>query len=166
MSAPDFSKRARHSFVLLEAMLGVAIFALGVIALGQSVNNCMAAEQARTDAARARLALRNAVAELEAGRVVLDDEKPVETELEGMFAGMKLREVAAPPNGKVLVNELDQPLNEVREIQVEVNWQASGQPQSASVNFYQLKRSPRGPRITNVLSAAPAPPVTAGDLTE
>src|SRR5205823_8553433 len=61
----------RHSaaFVLLEVMLGVLIFSIGVLALGQCVNNCIAAESARNDDQRARLALENRMAEIEAGEV-------------------------------------------------------------------------------------------------
>ena len=57
----------RGGFVLIEVMLGVMIFAIGVLALGRCVNNCISAETLREETERARLALENRMAEVEAG---------------------------------------------------------------------------------------------------
>src|SRR5262245_57937623 len=77
-----------RAFVLLEAMLAVAIFALGVLALSSCLNSCLAAEQLRVEDARARQALSNRMAAIEAGAVPVD--KPLTEKLTGTFAGMEL----------------------------------------------------------------------------
>jgi len=61
--------RNRRGFVLLEIMLGVMVFALGVLALGRSLSNCVVAESARQETERARLALANRMAEVEADEI-------------------------------------------------------------------------------------------------
>src|SRR5258707_1385616 len=53
----------RKGFVLLEALVAVAIFAIGVIALGRCVSNCLAAERLRFEDARSRQVLENRLAE-------------------------------------------------------------------------------------------------------
>ena len=60
----DFRSRG---FVLIEVMVAVAIFALAVLALGQGVRNCIAAQVAREDDARAQRILENRMAEIELG---------------------------------------------------------------------------------------------------
>ena len=57
-------KMLRHSkksagFLLLESMLAVAIFGLGVIALGRCVENCLRAERIRREEGLAQRVLSN-----------------------------------------------------------------------------------------------------------
>ena len=92
MNRPHF--RSRAGFVLIEVMLGVAIFAIGVIALGRCVNNCIVAESVRQETERARLALENRMAEVEAGEVPFD--KPVSDDLGDGFPGMTMIQSRAP----------------------------------------------------------------------
>jgi len=48
-------RRAKDAgFALYEVMLGLAIFAIGVIALGRAVNNCVTASGLSADDARVR----------------------------------------------------------------------------------------------------------------
>ena len=49
----------KRGVMLLEAMLAVAIFAIGVITLGRCVSNCIAAERLVQEDALARRALEN-----------------------------------------------------------------------------------------------------------
>jgi hypothetical protein len=154
-----FSSRfGRQSFALFEAMLGVAVFALGAVALAHSVHHCIVAEQARTDDFLARLALENWMAELLGGSRSIEAIEGVaallapgnttgsgadsETKLEGMWLGMTMREKVGFPKGKPLINEFDEPLKEILEVTLEVKWKVEDQPQSKSVTFYCMPRPP------------------------
>ncbi len=84
------SRRGTGGFLLLEILLAVAIFVVGVIALGRCVSNCIIAQEVRNQEERARLALQNAMLEIQASPVLPDENH--RTKLEGMFAGMTLIE--------------------------------------------------------------------------
>ena len=59
-------RRARISgFALYEVLLGLAIFAIGIIALGRAVSNCINASALSADDARVRQILANRMAEIE-----------------------------------------------------------------------------------------------------
>lgn len=121
-------------FVLLEAMLGVAIFAIGVIALGQCVNACLAAEAARTQDQTARLVLSNRMAEIEAGAVVLEDAKT--EKLKGPFEGISLKQTRKALNKK---NENDQELVGLQIVTLEASWSNGRQEQAKDLSFYVLR---------------------------
>jgi len=124
-------KSLKNGFVLIEVMLGVMIFAIGVLALGKCVNNCLSAEIATTDDQRARLALQNRMAEIEAGEVRVGDEKT--DELSGMFDGMKIRQKKTLLK---LKNEKDKLLDNLYVIDLEVSWKSGNEPQSKPLSFY------------------------------
>lgn len=125
----------RRGFLLLEAMLAVAIFAIGVIALGQCVNNCMVATRVKRDDQRARLALGNRMAEIEANAVVLSDSS-VE-DLKGSFEGMRMKQTRKLLK---LKNEKDQDLTGLYEVTLEVSWKADGQDLTRELMFYVYPR--------------------------
>src|ERR1043166_4261698 len=125
---------AVRAFVLLEVMLGVLIFSIGVLAVGQCVSNCIAAESARNDDQRARLALENRMAEIEAGAV--DTTKAQTEKLEGMFAGLTLKQSRKPLAEK---NEKKEDLTGLYQIDLEVSWTSGGEPQSKALSFYVLR---------------------------
>ena len=66
----------KRGVMLLEAMLAVAIFAIGVITLGRCVSNCIAAERLVQEDALARRALENRWAEIESGAVLVSGRCP------------------------------------------------------------------------------------------
>jgi Tfp pilus assembly protein PilV len=55
----------RSAFALYEVLLGLLIFAVGIIALGRAVNNCMNASALSADDARVREILANRMVEIE-----------------------------------------------------------------------------------------------------
>ncbi len=124
----------RRAFVLLEVMLGVAIFAMGVIALGRCVNNCLSAEIARAEDERARLALENRMAEIESGEVVIED--PKTEELEGRFAGLTLKQSRTQLKVK---NEKNEDILGLYKIDLEVDWNNGNEPQVKQLTFYVLR---------------------------
>ena len=130
------SSRRERGFWLLEALLAVAIFALGVLALGQAVNNCLVAMRLQQDDTRARLALNNYFAEIEAGSVQLADSK-VE-DLKGTFEGMKLKQTRVPLKRK---NEKEQDITGIYAVKLEVAWTSDGQDLTRELEFYVYPRT-------------------------
>ena len=83
-------QRRAGGFLHIEILLAVAIFVVGVIALGRCVANCTTAQSIRNQEERARLALQNAMLELQASPVL--PEESHKEKLKGMFDGMTLIE--------------------------------------------------------------------------
>jgi hypothetical protein len=125
----------RRAFVLLEVMLAVGIFAVGVLGLGYCVNNCLNADIARTQDQLARLALENRMAEIESGAVIVGAEQT--DELKGMFAGMKLRQERRPLKIK---NEEKEDIEGISVVDLEVGWETVDGPQSKTISFYTNAR--------------------------
>ena len=123
------------AFVLMEAMLAVAIFAIGVLTLGRCVSNCLAAEQFKVEDARARRALENRVAEIEAGAVPLN--KSLTEKLTGEFAGLELQQAARPLKMK---NEKGEDLTGLLAVTLQVTWRVSGEARSRELIFYVPSR--------------------------
>ncbi len=127
-------KHSRHSFALLESMFGVAIFAIGVLALGACVNNCMTAERVNAEDQRARLALQNAMAGIESGAVAVSDSSS--EELTGMFTGITLRETRAALDAR---NEKGQDLPGLARVDLEAGWKSGTRQESKQLFFYVLR---------------------------
>jgi len=124
-----------HGFLLLETMLGVCIFALGVLAMAKCVNNCLNAEAIKAEDQRARLALENRMAEVEAGAVAVDEE-PKSEKLKGMFNGivMKQSRHKAP-----LMIAKDQPLTNVYVITLDAVWPTPDGSMTKELSFYVFR---------------------------
>ena len=130
-------KRCSRSrgFFLLEAMIATFIFAIGVVALGHCVENCLSAQRIKEDDARARRLLENRMVEIEAGSAVVTD-KATE-ELKGMFAGMTLKTTRIPLKKK---NEKEQELFGLFQMNLQLTWKADGQEQVKELTFYVYPR--------------------------
>ena len=130
-------KRCSRSrgFFLFEAMIATFIFAIGVIALGHCVENCLSAQRIKEDDARARRLLENRMVEIEAGSTVVTD-KATE-ELKGMFAGMTLKTTRIPLKKK---NEKEQELFGLFQMNLQLIWKADGQEQVKELTFYVYPR--------------------------
>ena len=124
----------QSAFVLIEVMLGVAIFAGGVISLGACVSNCIGAKAARQETERARLALKNRMAEVEAGEIQSDKER--NDDLGDAFPGMTMHQSRHPITAK---NEKGILITGLYEVDLEVDWKAENQPQSRMISFYVLR---------------------------
>lgn len=131
------SKRSRAGFMLLEAILAVAVFALGVLALGRSVTNCLKAERLQAEDALARRALENRLALIESNAIQL---QPQSTEkLSAPFNGMTLTEKSTPLDFK---NENDATLAGLLSVDLQVSWQSGGETQSRQLTVYVRSRTP------------------------
>ncbi len=125
---------SRRAFVLIEVMLGVAIFAIGIFALGEAVNNCIVADSARADDQRARMALESAIAQVEAGAVQLGTTRT--EKLTGAFEGITITEKREP---LTLKNEKNEPLTGLYSVNIQADWTRGSQPQSKTVTFYVFR---------------------------
>lgn len=123
-------------FWLLEAMLAVAILSLGILALGGAVNNCLFVQTMKQDDVRARLALSNRMAEIEAGSVPVLDSKT--EDLKGAFEGMRLKQTREVLKRK---NEKKQDITGIYAVTLEVAWKADGEELSRELKFYVYPRT-------------------------
>ena len=134
MMTPSFHRRA-GGFLLIEILLAVAIFVVGVIALGRCVTNCTTAQNIRDQEERARLALQNATLELQASPAL--PEESHKEKLKGMFEGMTLierrRTLSVENEDHVLMPDL-------HEITLRVEWQDGNRtPHAREVSFALLR---------------------------
>ena len=127
----SFNRSRRRGFILLDTLLGVTIFVVGILFLGKAVNNCLDAQSARKEDQRARLVLENRLAEIEAGTVRLEDDVTLKTE--GMFEGITIRQ-----ERDVLeeYNEEDEALGGLWLVTLTANWRSQGQRQQKQLTFY------------------------------
>src|SRR3954447_18023700 len=84
----------RTAFALYEVLLGLLIFAIGIIALGRAVNNCMNASVLSADDARVREILANRMVEVETTHGQPDKAK--ESKIDTGFGIIKLVQKAVP----------------------------------------------------------------------
>jgi len=120
-----------RGFLLVDVMLGVAIFSMGIVALGMAVNNCLDGQAALREAARARQILENRMSEILAHATAVEPE--LKQALEGEGAGITLEQTAVPLEAD------DENGNEVVGLQVvtlSAVWESAGEPQRTDVTFY------------------------------
>lgn len=127
----------KKAFILLEAMLAVFIFSIGVLGLAKCVQNCLLAEMAKDEDSRARRCLMNRMAEIEAEAVTLDDKSSSE-KLKGEFDGMTLKQSRLELKRK---NEKDQDITGLFEVTLELLWKSHGADQSRVLKFYVYPRN-------------------------
>ena len=120
----------RTGFILLEAMVAVAFFTIGVLALGHCVENCLKAEIMKEDDARARRVLENRMVEIEVGAVAVTESST--EDLKGPFAGMTLK---TKRNKQKFKNENDVDF-EMEVVNLEVLWKQDGLENSRTLEFY------------------------------
>ena len=128
--------RRTAGFLLLETMIGVMIFAIGVLALARCVDQCINVEAAKVWDERARIALENRMAEVEAGAVFFETDK--EEKLKGMFEGITLFQKRSPLK---LQDENKQELVGLFQVQMEAVWQEPAGRQSKELTFYVLQQN-------------------------
>src|SRR2546421_1132379 len=93
------SKRARTAFALYEVLIGLAIFALGVLALGRSVQNCLNASGLSAEEDRVRQILADRMAEIQATPGFPDTKK--ETKMATGYGDIVLVQRSVPAGLKV-----------------------------------------------------------------
>ena len=129
--------RLQHGgYALLEAMLAVAIFALGVLGLGRCISQGLAVERYEVEDARIYRLLENRAAEIEAGAVLSTD---LHEKVGGINGGVILTQTRQEAHK---TDEHGQPLTDLSLVTLEAAWVSNGEPQSRSLNLYVSTRQP------------------------
>jgi hypothetical protein len=123
--------RSKYAFALYEVLLGVAIFSLGVIALGRAVENCLNASTISSEENVVRQILSDRMAQVQAASVVPDPEK--EFKLTTSYGRMILTQktTSAP-----LTEPDNTVINGINLVTLTARWQHAGVPQSKQIQFY------------------------------
>ena len=121
----------RTAFALYEVLIGLFIFAVGIIALGRAVNNCMNASALSADDARVREILANRMVEIETTPGQPDKAK--ESKVNSGFGIVKLVQKAVPQGMK---EEDGTELTGIVRVTLIANWSRGGTDQSKAIAFY------------------------------
>jgi hypothetical protein len=123
--------RSKYAFALYEVLLGVAIFSLGVIALGRAVENCINASSISAEENVVRQILSDRMAQVQAASVVPDPEK--EFKITTSYGRVILIQKTAP----VPLTEPDNTvINGINLVTLTARWQHAGVLQSKQIQFY------------------------------
>ena len=128
--------RRRDGFLLLESMLAVAIFALGILALGRCVENCLKAEKYRREETLAQRALANRWIQVETGAMPLGD-KSVDEAMKGAWEGMRMSMFREPLQ---LKNEKEQDLFGLYQVRLQLSWVSAGETIVREMSFIHYPR--------------------------
>jgi hypothetical protein len=133
MPATPVRRRARskYAFALYEVLLGVAIFALGVIALGRAVQNCINASSISAEENVVRQILSDRMAQVQAASVVPEAQK--EFKVGTSYGKVILTQKTAPAPLTEPDNTIIDGINLVT---LTARWQHAGIPQSKQIQFY------------------------------
>ena len=125
------NKSSRSGFALYEVLLGLAIFAIGVLALGRAVQNCINASQLSEDENRVGLLLANRMAEIQASPVNPDVKK--EDKIDTGYGVVKLIQKSAP-------EQLEEPDNTIisgiTRVTLTAEWSRGRARQNKQIVFY------------------------------
>jgi prepilin-type N-terminal cleavage/methylation domain-containing protein len=119
-----------RGFVLLEAMLAVAIFAIAVLALGRCLQKGLNVEKLAVEDARACRILENRATQIEGGEYPIPSGKTPFNEVNG---GLTLTQTTKPLHRK---DEKGQEMANLFLVTLEATWKSDGLPQTRSLNFY------------------------------
>jgi Tfp pilus assembly protein PilV len=133
VAARRIRKRARskYAFALYEVLIGVAIFALGVIALGRAVENCLNASTISAEENAVRQILSDRMAQVQAASAVPEAEK--EFKIKTSYGRVTLTQKTAP----AALTEPDNTLiTGINLVTLTARWEHFGVPQSKQIQFY------------------------------
>ena len=128
--------RSKYAFALYEVLLGVAIFALGVIALGRAVENCLNASTISAEENVVRQILSDRMAQVQAATAVPETEK--EFKIKTSYGRVILTQKAAPAPLTEPDNTLITGINLVT---LTARWEHAGVLQSKQIQFYVYRSS-------------------------
>ena len=125
------NKNSARAFALLEVLLGLSIFVIGILALGRSVENCLTATTLSAEEDRIRLILANRMAEVQATPGFPDTKK--EFKVETGYGQVRILQSAQPAN---LKDEKDLELGGINRVTLTAEWPRGGRTQSRKLEFY------------------------------
>jgi Tfp pilus assembly protein PilV len=129
------SRNKRRAFALYEVLIGLAIFSVGVIALGRSVQNCMNASGLNAEEDRIRQILADRMAELQATPGTPDAKK--ETKVATGYGEILLVQRSAPTTLKLDQNT---ELNGINLVTLTAQWKRGGALQARRLQFYVFRQ--------------------------
>src|SRR5712691_9752867 len=121
-------RRSKKGFALYEVMLGLAIFALGVLALGRAVQNCLNASTLNAEENRVRQILSNRMAEVQATPGFPDAAK--EFNVDTGYGIVKVIQKSVPAE---LEENNGVPLAGVNRVSLTAKWTRAGGEQSQQI---------------------------------
>jgi Tfp pilus assembly protein PilV len=128
--------RRQSAFALYEVLIGVAIFAIGVIAMGRAVENCLNASTISAEENVVRQILSDRMAQVQAALAVPDAEK--EFKIKTSYGGVTLTQKTAP----AALTEPDNTLiTGINLVTLTARWEHAGVPQSKQIQFYVYRSS-------------------------
>lgn len=128
--------KSKYAFALYEVLLGVAIFALGVIALGRAVENCINASTISAEENVVRQLLSDRMAQVQVESAVPEAEK--EFKIKTSYGRVILTQKSAPAPLTEPDNTLITGINLVT---LTARWEHAGVPQSKQIQFYVYRSS-------------------------
>ena len=123
--------RLKSAFALYEVLLGVAIFAIGCIALGRAVENCLNASTISAEEGAVRQILSDRMAVVQAAPGAPDAEK--QFKISSNYGMIRLIQKSAPAE---LTEEDKTLLSGINLVTLTAQWQHAGVPQSKRIQFY------------------------------
>ena len=120
-----------RGFALYEVLLGLAIFVIGVLALGRSVQNCISASQLAAEEGRVRQLLANRMAEIQSSPIRPDPSG--ETKIDTGYGIVRLIEKATPEDLEEADNTI---IGGITRVTLDAEWTRGGIPQSKRLVFY------------------------------
>jgi prepilin-type N-terminal cleavage/methylation domain-containing protein len=128
--SPGNKTKSPRGFALYEVLIGVAIFAIGVLALGRCVENCVNASALNAEDERVRLILANRMAEIQVTPGFPDASSA--TKIETGYGPVKLIQKSVPAGLK----ENDLELAGISLVTLTAEWTRDGIAQSRKLQFY------------------------------
>jgi hypothetical protein len=121
----------KSGFALYEVLMGVAIFAFGVLALGRAVENCLNASTLNAEEQRVRLILANRMAEVQTTPGPPEPAK--EFTVDTGYGNVKLIQTAADAG---LKDDNGAQISGLHRILLTAKWTRAGADQTEQVEFY------------------------------
>jgi len=128
-------RNKRAAFALYEVLIGLAIFSLGVIALGRSVQNCLNASGLNAEEDRIRQILADRMAEVQVTPGLPDLKK--ETKISTGYGNIVVVQKSVPTQLKGPDN-LE--YNGMNLVTLTAQWKRGGAQQSRQIQFYVYRQ--------------------------
>jgi hypothetical protein len=122
-----------RAFALYEVLLGLAIFAIGVIALGRAVGNCVDATALSADDARVRQILANRMAEIETTPGQPDQSKVTKIDTGYGIVRLTQKSQAEP------LKENNAVVQGILRVTLTADWMRGGVEQKKEIAFYVFR---------------------------
>lgn len=129
------SRNRGAGFALYEVLIGLAIFSLGVLALGRSVQNCLNASGLSAEEDRVRHILADRMAEVQVTPGLPDSKK--ETKVATGYGDILLVQKSVPTPLKMNDNT---EINGVNLVTLTAEWKRGGAAQSRKIQFYVYRQ--------------------------